>query len=243
LPDKPTHPFGYATFSPDGKVKMHRGKLPDEKAGQERVIAEAFASRLGVTLMPPLHERDHDFEMVRASEIPERVVVQATEVTYWDFLRPMTQEEYDRGSVRQVVAVPIDDPFAVAQIALAARAGRVLAAPNLHAVARVAGQLVKGDPTARPFAVEQAKLDRSLLAKIEDKKAHYPKPNDHSRLWLLIWTVCDSFPTFWNEACVSPGVNLARAELAKTGSGPFDEVWFMQYVGFGMYPNRIWPPE
>jgi hypothetical protein len=167
-------------------------------------------------------------------------------VTYWDFLSPITQEEYDRGLGGPVFSVAIDDPFAVAQVTMAARARRPLAAPHIGVPVKVAGRIVF-QPTTRPFAVEEAKLHRILLTKITNKAQHYPKPNDGSRLWLLIWTVCSGFFAFWNEggkAHVSPSVELARAMLAKTGTGPFDEVWFTDYVGVGMHhPHRVWPPE
>jgi hypothetical protein len=208
--------------------------LPKEKAGQERVIAEALASHFGATIGRPLPERDHDFELVLGGGgAPQRVVVQATEVTFWDFLRPITQEEYDNGPGSMVISVPIDDPFAVAQVALAERDGLTLAAPNVGVPVRARGRIII-QPKARPFAVDEANLHRALLKKIEAKAPRYAKPNDGSRLWLLVWTVCSGFVPFWSEggkARVSPGVELARAKLARNGAGPFDEVWFMQYVG------------
>jgi hypothetical protein len=88
--------------------------------------------------------------------------------------------------------------------------------------------------------VDEAARDEVLLDRIKAKVSkHYAKPAHP--LWLLVWTVESSFPSFWIEGgkhCVSTGVEIARKYLTANGAGPFDEIWFLALLG---NPKRLWP--
>jgi hypothetical protein len=238
---KPTHPYGYAAFSPTGKVAIETSKLPDEKSDQERIVGEGFARYFGVTYQQ-LEENDHDFKISRNG--CGMIVVEQIEVVLRDFLQPMTQEEYDSGLFGEICTVSLEDDFAKAQEQRAARAGASLARPNIFAPARL-GDRDTLVPTGLPFRVDPPAREQVLVNKIKKKSRRYTRPTDGCSLWLLIWSVCCEFPAFWikgGEPCVSRSVEIARSFLKKNGSGPFDEIWFMHYLGSPVRPGRIWPP-
>jgi hypothetical protein len=91
MPRKPTTPFGTMDFGKDGKVRPNIQKLSDKKNEQELRIGELFVS-LAHGHVPPdsevvsLEENDHDFAIVVHSD--KRILVQATEIVYRDFLLP-----------------------------------------------------------------------------------------------------------------------------------------------------------
>lgn len=81
-------------------------------------------------------------------------------------------------------------------------------------------------------------LLKRILAKI---KRNYAKPK--GPFWLLVWTTCSDFMPFWiqsGQPQTSSSVSFARKYLADHGSGPFNEIWFLDVQ---IAPSRIWPED
>ncbi len=100
-PKKPTSPFGYISFAPDGKVTKHSFQLPDTKEAQEEGVIQSFISRYSSDLdnltihdYAQLPEADQDF-LLDTSE--GDITVQVTELVEREFAFQITKEEYDSG--------------------------------------------------------------------------------------------------------------------------------------------------
>lgn len=99
MPRKPTEPFGHIAFGKDGSVRKKMDILPSDKEGQERSVAQRFATVLAATTggqyeVDLLEEADHDFVLKSQGS---RVIVQATEIVSKDYLRPLTREDFVNG--------------------------------------------------------------------------------------------------------------------------------------------------
>lgn len=90
------------------------------------------------------------------------------------------------------------------------------------------------------LGVDNQFKDNIILERINLKlKKRYSKPRNP--LWLLIWSVQQDFVPFWTsqgESHASRGVSIARAYLKASGAGPFDEIWYFNFLS---RPSRIWP--
>ena len=97
---KPTEPFGYIAFGRDGSVRKHVEILSDQKAEQEIEVGQRFAAGLRQKFgkefdVHPLEEDGHDF-ILRSAD-GNAVIVQATEIVWRDYLRPLAVDDYVHG--------------------------------------------------------------------------------------------------------------------------------------------------
>lgn len=99
MPNKPTEPYGFISFSKNGKVRKLTSMLPPDKANQEFIVGELFVKYIQEELGEKLdiyscEERDHDFRM-KSDDI--EIIVQETEVVSRDYIREISRDSYDRG--------------------------------------------------------------------------------------------------------------------------------------------------
>ena len=100
-PKKPTSPYGYVSFSPDGKVKKHSFQLSEVKEEQEEGVIQSFASHfpsdvnnLAIHGYLQLPEEDQDF-LLNTSE--GEITIQVTELVELEYTIEITKDEYDSG--------------------------------------------------------------------------------------------------------------------------------------------------
>ncbi len=101
MPKKPTTPFGYISFSKDRKVDKKIFQLSDDKAVQEKEVAESFVTAFNkhpehrkIIDWSALPENDQDFLLKFGNA---EVLLQVTELVEREFVIPMTEEEYNAG--------------------------------------------------------------------------------------------------------------------------------------------------
>lgn len=117
MPKKPTTPFGYISFSKDGKVTPHIDQLPTYKAGQESQAAQRFSEQLekyyGIKVkgLSLLEEKDHDATFTIGGK---KIVLQITEISEREFILPSGSPDPNNAksiaffSVVNTVGVQID---------------------------------------------------------------------------------------------------------------------------------------
>ena len=100
-PKKPTQTFGYASFSPDGKVEIIKLRLPDTQQEKEIEAYKFFVEKYNIidevvqiTDVSKLPENDHDFKVKIARN---EVLIQLTELVDRTFVTPLTEEQYRKG--------------------------------------------------------------------------------------------------------------------------------------------------
>jgi hypothetical protein len=90
-PRKPTKPFGFISFSKDGKVTPQISRLPEIKTGQEIQVAQIFSAQLqrdhgiSITNLVPLQEKEHD---IRCTIGERNIKIQITEISEKGFILP-----------------------------------------------------------------------------------------------------------------------------------------------------------
>jgi len=98
---KPTMPYGYLSFSKEGKITKKEFKISNDKATQEREVAEQFVQSFNekystkkITKLEQLPENDHDFLiLVNGKE----TLLQITELVEREYAVPLTEDEYKHG--------------------------------------------------------------------------------------------------------------------------------------------------
>ncbi len=97
---KPTSTFAHIAFGKDGSVRKSQTTLPDNKPGQEMGIGERLLEK-GKSIIPEnaklhsLEENDNDLRVDVGGE--PFAILELTEIRGHEFLKPLTQEEYDFG--------------------------------------------------------------------------------------------------------------------------------------------------
>jgi hypothetical protein len=102
------------------------------------------------------------------------------------------------------------------------------------------GPLMVAGPDEQ-YHLDEVARDQSVAAMIKRKRSkNYAKPID-GEFWLVIWSVSGVLMgSAWRggEYITSPAIANARAEVAESGVGPFDKIFFFAMV---IRPELIWP--
>lgn len=102
-------------------------------------------------------------------------------------------------------------------------------------------EVIQAEYGGRPKRIDTDARDNALWISIKKKVDKNYSKSDLKQLWLVVFTTESLFLTEFFEAGVartSIALDIARAQLAQHGSGPFDRIWITNLL---TRPVQIWP--